>query len=160
MFPCFKLQVSEHRRVSQVQGDSATPMTWSQRQLDPPSNKDTSAHSPSLERVLYRIACWPCGMLPPTPSINNISPHFLNQGCYGACLLNSRHMVWSIIQFLSGYHHPLGGTGWWNLSFTTQDCTYCLEQGYTRMTLAATLMLLLDRAGITLKVRQQHSSGD
>jgi len=56
MFPCFELQVSERRQVSRVQGDSATPMTWSQRQFDPPSNEDTPAHSPSLERVLYRIA--------------------------------------------------------------------------------------------------------
>jgi len=37
---------------------------------------------------------------------------------------------------------------------------HCLEQGHTRTTLAATLMHLLDRAGITLKVRQRHSSGD
>jgi len=131
MFPCFKLQVSERRRVSRVQGDSATPTTWSQRQFDPPSNKDMPAHSPSLERVLYRIACWPCGMLPPTPSINNISSHFLNQGRYGACLLNGGHMVWSIIQFLSGCHRPLGGTGQWNLSFTTQDRTHRFSLSWT-----------------------------
>ena len=31
---------------------------------------------------------------------------------------------------------------------------YCLEQGHTGITLAATLMHLLDRASITLKVRQ------
>jgi len=31
---------------------------------------------------------------------------------------------------------------------------HCLEQGHTRTMLAATLMHLLDRAGITLKVRQ------
>jgi len=37
---------------------------------------------------------------------------------------------------------------------------HCLEQDHTGTTLAATLMHLLDRAGITLKVRQQHSSGD
>jgi len=37
---------------------------------------------------------------------------------------------------------------------------HCLEQGHTRTTLAATLMHLLNRAGITLKVRQRHSSGD
>ena len=37
---------------------------------------------------------------------------------------------------------------------------HCLEQGHTRTALAVTLMHLLDRAGITLKVRQQHSSGD
>ena len=37
---------------------------------------------------------------------------------------------------------------------------HCLEQGHTRTTLAATLMHLLDRAGITLKVRQRHSSGN
>jgi len=37
---------------------------------------------------------------------------------------------------------------------------HCLEQGHTGMMLAVTLMHLLDRAGITLKVRQRHSSGD
>ena len=37
---------------------------------------------------------------------------------------------------------------------------HCLEQGHTGQTLAITVMHLLDRAGITLKVRQRHSSGD
>jgi len=43
---------------------------------------------------------------------------------------------------------------------TTLIAFHCLEQGHTGTTLAATLMHLLDRAGITLKVRQRHSSGD
>ena len=35
-----------------------------------------------------------------------------------------------------------------------------LREGHTGRSLAKTMMYLLDRAGITLKVRKRHSSGD
>ena len=52
-FPVLNCPVSECCGVSWVQGASATPMTSSQRQFDPPSNKDIPTYSPSLEKVFY-----------------------------------------------------------------------------------------------------------
>ena len=126
MFPCFELQVSERCGMPWVQTASPPSTTWSQEKY-PPSNKDTRAPSPSLERVFSRIAAQPHGMFLSPSFIVCISSHFLHPGCYGVCLHNSRHVVWSVIQLLSGGHCPLGCSSRGNLSFTTKISSYCIS---------------------------------
>ena len=123
MFPCFELQVSEHCGMPQVQTASPPSTTWSQEKYSL-SNKDMHTPSPSLERVFSRIAARPCSIFPSPSFIACISSYFIHPGCYGAYLHNSRHVVWSVIQLLSGSHHPLGFSSQGNLGFTTKISSY------------------------------------